>query len=153
MLQQVCEHIHNFFVKDHFYGGFTIADGVISPSLPLLDGQRFRIKGSVLSNGVYTYHADGITNDDDTEVVGLQDETFAGMIDAMAVPPAVIGLSGEISNWVAKNAEIVNSPLNSESWGGYSYTKASGNSATGNKPYSWEDVFRSRLNQYRKVHE
>ena len=39
----------------------------------------------------------------------------------------------------------------SESFGGYSYTKAT-DSATG-QPATWETVFRSQLNPYRKLRE
>ena len=153
MLQQVCEDIHNMFIKEPYCGEFAIADGVISPSLGLLEGQRFWITGSVLNDGVYTYHADGIMNDDDTEEVGLQDETWAGTICALAVPPAVIALSAEISAWVDKYGDVVNSPYMSESViGVYNYTKGSQNGSSGaSKVVSWQDVFGSQLNRWRKV--
>ena len=124
MLQEICEHIHNYFIKDRHEGIHEIADGMIS--LPLLDGQRFLIIGSVLNDGIYTYHDIGIKNDDDTEEAGLQDETFTGTICGLAVPPSVITLSGEIKAWVEEYGEAVNSPYQSESvLGVYSYTKAS----------------------------
>ena len=149
MLQQVCEHIHNYFVKDRFEGQFEIADGVIS--LPLLDGQRFLIQGSVLNDGMYTYHADRIQNDDDTEEVGLHDETWTGTICALSVPPAVIALSGEINEWVAKFGESVNSPYSSENvLGVYGYSKAVGGTGAGGS-VSWQDVYASQLNRWRKV--
>ena len=149
MLQQMCEHIHNYFIKDRFEGQFEIADGAVS--LSLLDGQRFLISGSVLNDGMYTYHEDRIMNDDDTEEVGLKDETFAGTMCALAVPPAVIVLSGEIKAWVEKNGEVINSPYTSENvLGVYSYTKASGGTGAGGS-VSWEDVFKTQLNRWRKV--
>ena len=38
MLQQICENIHNYFVKEAHSGEYTIADGAIS--LPfLLEGE------------------------------------------------------------------------------------------------------------------
>ena len=148
MLQQIMEDIHNYFIKDRLEGKYEITDGTIS--LPLLDGQRFLIIGSTLNDGVYTYHETGIKNDDDTEEVGLHDETFAGTICALAVPPAVIALSGEVNEWVAKNGEIVNSPYSSENvLGVYGYTKAVGTGAGGS--VSWQDVFGSRLSRWRKV--
>ena len=149
MLQQICEHIHNYFIEESYEGKFDIADGMIS--LPLLDGQRFLISGSVLNDGVYTYHDSGVKNDDDTEVAGLQAETFAGTICAMAVPPAVVALAGEIEEWVDNNGDAINSPYQSESViGVYSYTKASGGSGAGGS-VSWEDVYKSRLNRWRKI--
>ena len=45
----------------------------------------------------------------------------------------------------AKNAE---SPYTSESFGDYSYTKATGESGA---PLTWRDVFASRLNAWRKL--
>ena len=152
MLQQICEHIHNYFIKDVQSGVHEIADGMIS--LPLLDGQRFLIKGSVLNDGVYTYHDTGCTNDDDTAEAGLQDETFTGTICGLAVPPAVISLSGEINAWVEKYGDIVNSPYQSESViGVYSYTKAGGraNGIGNDNAASWQDAFRDQLNRWRKV--
>ena len=149
MLQQVCEHIHNYFIKASYDGSYEIADGMVS--LPLLDGQRFLVQGSVLNDGMYTYHDDGIKNDDDTEVAGLQDETFAGTICALAVPPAVIALSGEINTWVVNNGEAINSPYQSENViGVYSYTKGSGGTGAGGS-ISWQDVYRDQLNRWRKV--
>lgn len=152
MLQQICERLHNYdFGNEIVYhrGVFDIVDGMIS--LPLLEGQRFLIQGSVLNDGMYTYHDAGIKNDDDTEEVGLHDETFTGTICALAVPPAVIALSGEIKTWVETNGDSVNSPFQSESViGVYSYTKASGGSGAGGS-VTWEDVFGDQLKRWRKV--
>lgn len=157
MLQQVCEYIHNYFPSMkgryaiEYNGDYSIVDGVISPAVPLKEGQRFRIKGSDLNNGVYTYHKSGIKNDDDADAVGLQAEDFTGSIAAMAVPPAVIALVGEINDWVAKYGAVVNSPFSSENVNGlYGYTKTTKSDEAGGGGYSWQDVFRSRLNQWRK---
>ena len=149
MLQQVMENIHNYFIKDRHEGIHEVADGMIS--LPLLDGQRFLIIGSVLNDGVYTYHDTGIKNDDDTEAAGLHDETFTGTICGLAVPPAVIALSGEIKAWVENNGEAVDSPFQSENViGVYSYTKASGGSGAGGA-VTWVDVYRDQLNRWRRL--
>ena len=150
MLQQICENIHNYFIRESHNGSFVIADGVIS--LPfLLDGQRFLIAGSILNDGLYTYHTDCIRDDDDAVEVGLQDETFAGTICALAVPPAVSALSAEIKSWVEKNGEVVSSPYTSESViGVYSYTKESGGSGAGGS-ITWADVFSDQLKRWRKV--
>ena len=149
MLQQVMENIHNYFIKDRHEGIHEVADGMIS--LPLLDGQRFLIIGSVLNDGVFTYHDTGIKNDDDTEAAGLHDETFTGTICGLAVPPAVIALSGEIKAWVENNGEAVDSPFQSENViGVYSYTKASGGSGAGGA-VTWVDVYRDQLNRWRRL--
>lgn len=149
MLEAVCNHVHNFFELDELEGNYEIAGGTIL--LPfLLGGQRFKISGSALNDGVYTYHNGLIYDDDDANIVTLQDETFKGTITAMGVPRDFIRMVGDITTWYEKNSSVVESPYTSESFGGYSYTKASGGGGA-NGGLSWCDVFRSRLNAYRKV--
>ena len=150
MLQQVCEHIHNYFIQHTYTGSWTIAGGVLS--LPfLLDGQRFWITGSVLNDGVYTYHAAGIKNDDNKKAAGLADETFTGTVCAMAIPRDVLGLVDEIGAWQDKYGAASESPYSSETVNGvYTYTKAVKSEGAGGGSYGWQDVYRSRLNRWRK---
>lgn len=140
MLEEVLDYIHNFFEKEIMTGRFSIVGGSVD-GLELLDGQYFRIRGSVLNDGVYQYP----TGDGD-----LTDEDFDGEIWAMAVPPAVIALSEEITAWISKYGSSELSPYSSESFGGYSYTKANGG-ANGSSSAGWRDVFRSKLNRWRKL--
>lgn len=148
MLQTICENICNYFVQQRIEGKHEIANGMIS--LPLLDGQRFLIQGSALNDGMYTYHDTGIMNDDDSVEVGLHAETWTGTICALAVPPTLIALAGEIKEWVDAN-ESLNSPYTSESvLGVYSYTKATGGHGAGGT-VGWMDVFGDRLKRWRKV--
>lgn len=149
MLHQVCENICNYFIQKRLDGRFVIADGMIS--LPLLDGQRFLIQGSTLNDGMYTFHETGVRNDDDSQAVGLHDESWDGTICALAVPPAVTALSAEIKAWVDANQESQYSPYSSESvLGVYSYTKASGGHGAGGS-VGWMDVFADKLKRWRKV--
>ena len=149
MLNQVCENICNYFIQNRFEGRFEISEGMIS--LPLLDGQRFLIQGSALNDGMYTFHDTGIKNDDDSEAVGLHEESWAGTICALAVPPAVVALSAEIKAWVDANAESQNSPYSSESvLGVYSYSKATGGHGAGGS-VGWMDIFSDKLKRWRKV--
>ena len=154
MLQQVLEHIHNMFISKPNPGSYAIANGVLSPLPDLKEGQRIWIVGSDLNDGVYTYHNAGLRNDDDTAAAGLQDEAWSGTLCALAVPPAVIALSGEIKNWVAKYGDVVNSPYQSETViGVYSYTKKQSYAGAlkANEPGTWQEVFTDRLNRWRKV--
>ena len=152
MLQEVLEHIHNYFLKTPYPGTYTIQDGSISPAVSLKEGQRFWIVGSDLNDGVYTYHANGLTNADDKGEAGLLDETYAGTICALAVPPAVIALSEEIQQWVDDFGAAVNGPYQSESFNGYSYTLKSGaRTSQGDAgPVGWQSVFKSRLDRWRR---
>lgn len=139
MLEQVLMNIRNWFpVKGGIHSGtFTIKDGGIT--LPFLaDMQYFRICGSVFNDGLHQYN-----------VLDLVDETFNGTIWALAIPKAVIELADEIQKWQEKNGEAASSPFSSESFGGYSYSKATDSASGG--AVTWQSAFRSRLNAYRKL--
>jgi len=154
MLQQVCEYIHNYFIQSLFDGTYTIASGVISPAVSLLEGQRFMIVGSALNDGVYTYHATGIMNDDNSLASILADETFEGTVAALSVPRGVLDTVSDINDWLEKYGEAVNSPYQSENViGVYSYTKATAGNAqsNGTNTATWQSVFKSRLDRWRKV--
>lgn len=149
MLQQICENLCNYFIRERYDGRFEVSDGMIS--LPLLDGQRFLIQGSVLNDGMYTYHDSYIGNDDDSDAVGLQDESWAGSICALGVPPALIALSCEVKAWVDANGDVLNSPYTGESvLGVYSYSKGAGGHGAGGT-VGWMDIFADKLKRWRKV--
>ena len=91
VLTEICEYLNNYFWTKKARGTFTISGGAIQ--LPWIkEGQYFRIIGSDLNDGVYTYHANSIMNDDEDNVAGLQDEVFSGTICAMAVPKTFMNL-------------------------------------------------------------
>lgn len=139
MLEQLLMHLNNWFlVPDGIHEGtYTIKDGGIT--LPFLkDGQFFRICGSVFNDGLHQYPGDCLT-----------DETFTGEIWALAIPRAVIFLSNDIEKWEEKNGAAAAGPYQSESYAGYSYTKAT-DAQTGGA-ITWQSAFRSRLNQWRKL--
>lgn len=151
MLQKVMDFVHNYFVPlQAVQVNYTIAGGTISPSFGAEDGDRFLICGSRRNDGVYTWHESGIRNDDDNEAAGLRDETFAGTIRVCSVPPALLALSEEISQWVETFSAQLSSPLASESFNGYSYTLRTGGGSGGNGPLTWQDQFKSQLEQWRR---
>ena len=119
------------------FGKFEIKNGEIAA--PVFYGQYFRIVGSVFNDGVYKY----------TEDLKLTDEEFEGAIWALSIPPALVELVNDIAAWNENNREIVTSPYESESFGGYSYTKAT--EGENGRPISWQTVFRSRLMEWRKI--
>jgi hypothetical protein len=142
MIEQICAFIHNFFVANVISGTFTIADGSIE--VPgLVTGQYFRICNSRLNDGVYQYG-----------MADLTDETFNGEIWDMRPPRSFIKLAQEIEAWNEKYGETVSGPYQSESFGGYSYSLKTGSNASGgtdNNAGSWQGVFKSSLNQWRKL--
>lgn len=135
MLAEVLDHLNNWFVVPHGYHGgtYTVADGGLELTF-LLPSQYFRVAGSVLNDGLYQYPA-----------VGMVDETFTGYVWALAIPQELITLVAEIEAWQEKQG---NSPYLSESFDGYTYTKATGGSGA---PMTWQDAFRGRLNRWRKL--
>ena len=145
MLTELCQELRNWFDLDRRYGTFSISGGTLAAD-KILPGQYYRIIGSVFNDGVHRF------GDYD-----LADEQFTGEVWAMGVPKAVIDLADEIAAWKAKyetaDAQSM-SPFQSESFGGYSYTKASTSAAAGSAastPTGWKAVFASNLNRWRKI--
>ena len=72
----------------------------------------------------------------------------------MAVPKDVRNLITEIEAWVEKYGGVDSanmSPYQSESFGGYSYSKASGGSSSQASVPTWQSVFADRLGRYKKL--
>ena len=138
ILTEICAEIRNYFEVPNgiHFGTFTISGGSIAPLDFLQDGQYFRIIGSVFNDGVHQYPASDLT-----------DEKFHGAVWAMSLPPDLIALSAEIEEYNKSDAGKA-SPYTSESFGGYSYTKAT--DANG-APIGWQKAFASRLNKWRRL--
>lgn len=136
MLYEILKHIRNFFPDEEHQksGVFVVEGGAIHPFPNLSKGQYVLIEGSALN--------DGIWNDDLSK---LEDETFTGTITPLKIPKEFLNLVAEIESYQAnaKPSEYV-----SESFGGYSYTKA--RTASGNVA-SWQSAFGTRLNAWRKI--
>lgn len=137
MLTEVCAEIRNYFVTEIHNGDFTISGGNITPLDFIQENQYFRIVGSVFNDGVYQ-------NTPDLE---LTDEVFNGSVWAMAIPPNVIALAEEIKAY-NESDEAKPTAFTSESFGGYSYSKATDGNGV---PISWKKVFASRLSVYRRI--
>jgi hypothetical protein len=134
MLEQVLLYLNNWFEVGGHSGEFSIEDGSIT--LPFLaPGQYFRIMGSVFNDGLHQYPANDLT-----------DETFTGTVWALAVPPVVVSLTDEMTTWQEKNG--VSGPYQSESFGGYTYNRATGEN--GGIMTVW-DAFKTRLAAWRKL--
>jgi hypothetical protein len=144
MLSEICREIRNWFEVDKHIGVISINGGQLAEGYGLQNGQYFRIVGSVFNDGIYQYPA-----------TDLHDEEFDGAVWSLAIPQEVISLSSEIDAWQAKYCGIDSaamSPFNSESFGGYSYTKSAGaQSNSGASPSTWQSAFAKRLNAWRKI--
>ena len=144
MLEEVLRNLNNWFEvpEKRLTGFFQVEGGALAlPDGWLLDGQYFLVSGSVMNDGLHQWPAE------------LKDEFFQGEVIALAVPQAVIDLAERITAWQEKYGKAAESPYQSESFGGYTYTKASGNGSQGGSQgrLTWCDAFRSELNRWRKL--
>ena len=135
MLEELLAEIHNWFEHDYLagehtvmYGQHTLTHGFVKP------GQYYRIVGSVFNDGLHRYPTSDLT-----------DEVFDGEVWALAVPKAIADIATEVEAWCRAHPDSV---YTSESFGGYSYTKAT---ASDGMPVRWQDAFRRRLDRWRKL--
>ena len=126
----------NKYVNQIKVGKFTIEGGKIAPSDFLKENDYYRIIGSRFNDGLYQY-----PNSD------LTDEEFDGAVWVMRIPPAVITLAQDIEKYAQSDAGKQSAYV-SESFGGYSYTKATNSKGV---PLNWEHLHADELDQWRII--
>lgn len=142
-LNLICEYLNNFFWRQKISGNFIISGGTME--IPALkEGQYFRIIGSTFNEGIHIYPASD-----------LKDEEFKGEVWAMVIPQDIIALASDLHDWLdayGSATSAANSPYNSESFSGYSYSKSTGaDASSGAGANSWQAAFNSRLLPYRRL--
>lgn len=146
VLEDILGYIHNWFVREEIpVSDCVISSGTLPEAISIPDGAWYRIQGSYLNDGM---HLKG------GEDEGLSDETFSGLITIHAIPKPLLALAEEVSVWNDKYGGVANSPYQSESFGGYSYTKASGGSGSrsnGSVASGWQSAFAGRFTKWRKL--
>lgn len=147
MLTEICAEIKNYFTyeNDKHIGDFSIVEGLIVPSFDI-STDYIRIVGSHLNDGVHKLS--------DADLV--DEGEFHGAVWVMSPPKAFLELVKEIEDWQAKNGALDSpamSPFNSESFGGYSYSKSGGSASGGSSSAgaSWQAAFATRLTMYRRI--
>lgn len=136
MLSDLLGTINNWFEDEKIIGDFVITDGTLKID-DAVEGQYVRICGSKFNDGVYIYPLESLT-----------DETFSGAVWLLKVPKEVLELNDDIDTWKIKNQKQLESPYQSESFGGYSYTLKSGSDSEG---YNWQSQFRNEIKRWRKL--
>jgi len=140
-INDFCEEVNNYFEQTRIFGKFEIINGNMDLNrYGIQEGQYIRVVGSVFNDGVYQYPIPPEN--------GLVDEKFDGAIWVMAVPSSVVTQIEEVNQWEAMNQSVLNSPYQSESFGGYSYTLKTENAEGG---LNWQTHFRRKLDRWRKV--
>ena len=149
MVGEICAEIKNYFTyaNDKYIGDFVISEGQISPIIDI-PTDYIRIVGSRLNDGVHKM-ADLVEHP-------LQDESFHGAVWVMSPPADFLALVEEIKAWQEKYGGVDSenmSPFTSESFGGYSYSKASGGSSESGSSSvpTWQSQYASRLKLYRRI--
>ncbi len=137
MLTEILAYLRNDFVREIHKGTFEIVGGKIAPLDFLIPNQYFRIVNSTLNDGVYCYG----------DTLDLLDETFSGEVWALAIPPDLLKLADEITEYMASD-EAKPSAYTSESFDGYSYSKATDGNGVA---VTWQTVFAARLRRWRKI--
>ena len=146
MLTEICAEIKNYFTYegDKHLGDFEIIEGLITPSFDI-PTDYIRIVGSHLNDGVHKLS--------DADLV--DEGQFHGAIWVMSPPQAFLELVKEIEDWQDKYGGVDSqamSPFNSESFGGYSYSKMAGTGAAGQGAAgTWQAAYATRLNAYRRI--
>jgi hypothetical protein len=152
MLEEICAEIKNWFTyrSDIYIGDYEITDGVISPSVDFKEAEYIRILGSRKNAGVHKLNTE-------TGLFDLEDESsFHGSIWLMSPPRDFLALCRCIESWQKQYGSADSaamSPYQSESFGGYSYTKASG-SASGESQYpTWQKMYADQLRRWRRIRD
>lgn len=136
-LTEVMRACNNWFIVTGCYGSFEIAEGqIVFPFEITSNYNYFKIQGSALNDGVHSIGE------------ALGDEKFTGTVFLMRVPKEFLLLINEIEEYQDKYKDSCTSPFQSESFGGYSYTKAT--NASGGT-FTWKDAFKDRLRMWRKL--
>lgn len=141
MLGAVLDYLHNDFRRDRFHGYFEVNGGTITQApegFEPPDGAHIRIFGSYFNDGVH------VIGDDD-----LSDETWVGNVWVLAIPTELLNVVADIETSLANSTTASSAaPMKSESFDGYSYTRAT--RADGSL-MDWRDAYHDRLERWRKL--
>ena len=140
ILTQICGELNNWF-DDHgrhaVRGTFAIKGGTLLLD-NIAEGQCVRIVSSKFNDGVHMF-----------PFYDLQDETFTGSIIPMRIPTEVMTVAAEIQRSAEDDATGGGlSPYTSESFGGYSYTRATDSNGV---PADWRTLYARKLDRWRKL--
>lgn len=140
ILTQICGELNNWFTDRNAgaaYGTYEIKNGTL-PLDHITEGQCVRIVGSIFNDGVHMY-----------PFYDLQDETFTGAVMPMRIPPEVMQIAAEVQRIEAEGGNTSVSPYTSESFGGYSYTRATDSNGVPLSDMSL--LVNQRLEKWRKM--
>jgi len=144
MLTEICQYLHNYFDYERHSGDISIVGHEVfcnGKQIEIENGQYFALFRQRIPLGVFQKNE-------------LSDKSFTGSVWLMDVPKAIIDANTWAETWKANNMAAgseANSVFQSESFGGYSYSK--GNNSKGKVGASIFDnaQFAAMLAPYRKL--
>ena len=136
-VMRACRNFFPYSYKDATYN--INAAGKITPAEDMVG--YVAVQGSHLNDGVYRC-TNGML--EDGRDMDFYAETFTGRVWMLTPPRDFIAIVSEIEQYEKKNAV---SPMQGESFGAYSYTKASGKRGV----LTWQEAFADRLRPYMRL--
>lgn len=130
MIEQLMIACNNFFPHKAMCGTWDTDNLIQAAQIPAQ--AYFKIWGSLYNDGIYQ----------NTEALQLTAETFDGVITILAPPKAFCELAEKIADYNSKHTP---NGYTSESFGGYSYNKATADAD------SWQAVYAKELKRWRKI--
>lgn len=159
MLEQVLTYLNNWFVRYTYTGDVTVSEdgAVLAPSEAadvLQPGRWYRILDSDFYDGVYQVPEEQSEKEEPEEEAEEpeeeeQSETFSCTLWALGVPAGLLNIITEMEAWQAKYGDVVSGPYQSESFGGYSYSKAGASSSGSGTATVWAQ-FTDTLAPYKR---
>lgn len=143
VLARVMAECRNHFPVACAAGRVCLEGGVLRLPEPLPACRYVYLEGG-LQAGLWEAQSapDGLTLTRDGQAI--EDEAFCGRVFCLRPPRDFLALAEEAEAYSEKAPP---GPFVSESFGGYSYTRASGNG----RPLAWQDTLALRLNAYRRM--
>lgn len=141
-MEEVLRYLNNYFFRFKETGKFTIKDNKITGLKGnYLNSQYLLIEGSVFNDGVIE-----VVSSINGEITLEKpfNEEFEGIVYSLAIPQTIINLVEEINAWKRDNKKT---DIITESFEGYSYTRANSNGQI----ITWKDIFKEELRGYRKI--
>lgn len=139
---QVMRSVNNFFESGYRSTNYTITGGVLSPNDLLAPGMWIAITGSIFHDGVWQLD-DWLCLKDLPQCT--PDEKFYGRVWFLHPPAEFLAVCNRIAEFVQKTPV---GGLQSESFGEYSMTRASGKNGG---ILTWQEAFSDELRPYRNM--
>lgn len=144
-LLNILKYLNNYFYKfREDNSNFKIENNKIKVKGKYIPGQYIRIYNSYLNDGIFQVIG---VEDGAITIEGGINEEFDGVIFSLSIPRDILKLSEKVKEYNQKN---VNNGIISESFEGYSYTKATNNNG---ELVQWHDAFKSELAPYKKMRD